>query len=137
MDKFLQDRLNNNMRRHEDSSRSENQTVVDVKSFETVKARWLGRARRSEYLPIAIGCNVFLYFLAELSLISVCAVIVSIIVVIILIVESIRRLHDLGRSGWWVLTFIIPFFWLMTWCEGEAGPNKYGPDPRASKGGDR
>lgn len=137
MDKFLQDRLNNVKSGHEVLSRSDTQTGVDSDSPESVKARWLGRARRLEYFPIVIGCNVFLSFLAEMSSTSICALLVSIAVGIILIVEHIRRLHDLGRSGWWVLTFVVPFFWLMTWCEGEAGPNKYGPDPRAPKGGDR
>ena len=47
---------------------------------------------------------------------------------------SSRRLHDTGRSGWRWLLFMVPFggiFVLVWWCQkGNAGPNKYGPDPR-------
>ena len=46
----------------------------------------------------------------------------------------IRRLHDIGRSGWWWLLVFIPFvnfimgIYLM--CKkGETGPNRFGPDP--------
>ncbi len=49
---------------------------------------------------------------------------------------AVRRMHDIGRSGWWVLVSLIPFIgWLIfIWFatrDGEAGPNAYGPDPKA------
>lgn len=47
---------------------------------------------------------------------------------------GVRRLHDTGRSGWWLLIWIIPvigwivlIWWLAT--RGEAGANGHGPDP--------
>ena len=46
----------------------------------------------------------------------------------------IRRLHDIGRSGWWWLLVFIPFvnfimgIYLMS-QKGETGPNRFGPDP--------
>lgn len=45
-----------------------------------------------------------------------------------------RRLHDTGRSAWWELLWFVPVIgWiiLIVWhCQrGEAGPNKYGPNP--------
>ena len=47
---------------------------------------------------------------------------------------SSRLLHDTGRSGWRLLLSMVPFgviFLLVWWCQkGNAGPNKYGPDPR-------
>ncbi|WP_347312165.1 DUF805 domain-containing protein [Defluviimonas sp. SAOS-178_SWC] len=47
-----------------------------------------------------------------------------------------RRLHDTGRSGWWLLLILIPivgFLVLIWWyaTEGDKGPNEYGPDPMA------
>jgi uncharacterized membrane protein YhaH (DUF805 family) len=50
---------------------------------------------------------------------------------------SIRRLHDLDRSGWWVLLSFIPLVGaiiLLVWfaTKGTAGPNRYGPDPIAA-----
>jgi uncharacterized membrane protein YhaH (DUF805 family) len=47
---------------------------------------------------------------------------------------AIRRLHDSGRSGWWYLLNLIPlggfvvlYFMIV---DSEAGPNKYGPNPK-------
>ena len=47
---------------------------------------------------------------------------------------EIRRLHDVDRSGWWVLisfTIIGVIFPLLVWkCrQGTAGPNRFGDDP--------
>ncbi len=50
---------------------------------------------------------------------------------------SVRRLHDIGRSGWWVLiTFtiigIIPLIW---WASqpGQRKENAFGPDHEAGR----
>jgi uncharacterized membrane protein YhaH (DUF805 family) len=48
---------------------------------------------------------------------------------------SIKRWHDRGKSGWWVLIVLIPFIgWIWAlietgFLEGTRGPNQYGPDP--------
>src|SRR5262249_46134902 len=49
---------------------------------------------------------------------------------------AVRRLHDTGRSGWWLLVAFIPLvgailllIWMVT--EGNPGSNEYGPDPKA------
>jgi uncharacterized membrane protein YhaH (DUF805 family) len=51
---------------------------------------------------------------------------------------GIRRLHDINRSGWWVLITLtlIGVFLLLYWaCQrGTPGPNRFGPDPFASGG---
>jgi uncharacterized membrane protein YhaH (DUF805 family) len=37
------------------------------------------------------------------------------------------RLHDLGWSGWWMITLLpIPLLFVL---RGTRGPNRYGPDP--------
>ena len=46
-----------------------------------------------------------------------------------------RRLHDINRTGWWLILNVVPFIgWipLMVWAifRGDEGPNQYGPDPR-------
>lgn len=135
MDKFLQDRLNNSFRSPETTETGNSAASVNQTPIETVRARWLGRARRWEYLPIAIVCNVILHTLSQIKEPNSGVAILSVIIGIVLVIETIRRLHDLGKSGWWVLSFIIPFVWLMTWCKGQSGPNEYGEDPRAPKGG--
>ncbi len=42
-----------------------------------------------------------------------------------------RRLHDIGKSGWWILTGLF-LLWLIVLLsmEGESGVNKYGPNPK-------
>jgi uncharacterized membrane protein YhaH (DUF805 family) len=50
---------------------------------------------------------------------------------------SVRRLHDTGRSGLWVLIGLVPIVGaivLIVFCatEGNPGPNSYGPDPKAA-----
>ncbi len=45
-----------------------------------------------------------------------------------------RRLHDIGKSGWWLLISFIPILGaivlLIFFCiRGENGENQYGPDP--------
>jgi len=52
---------------------------------------------------------------------------------------AIRRLHDLDRSGWWVLLSLIPIIgWivLIIWycTKGTEGPNRFGADPLGSVG---
>lgn len=47
---------------------------------------------------------------------------------------GIRRLHDINRSGWWWLIFLVPLVgWiiLIVWFaqRGDAGSNDYGDDP--------
>jgi uncharacterized membrane protein YhaH (DUF805 family) len=49
---------------------------------------------------------------------------------------SIRRLHDLDRTGWWILIGLIPIVgWiiLLIWycTKGTDGQNRFGPDPLA------
>jgi len=51
---------------------------------------------------------------------------------------SVRRLHDTGRSGWFILLGLIPLIGiiiLLIWfCQrGEDGPNAYGP-PQLTSG---
>ena len=66
---------------------------------------------------------------------------VSFIIQLLVIIPGIsvtaRRLHDVGRSGWWYLIAftvvgIIPLFYWM--CKkGDLGTNKYGEDIEAGR----
>lgn len=49
-----------------------------------------------------------------------------------------RRLHDTGRSGWWMLMIFIPLIGVIVLLvfmvvNGEASDNEYGPDPKANE----
>jgi len=62
---------------------------------------------------------------------------VSVIIALLLMVPTyavcVRRLHDTGRSGWWILLYFIP--WIGTialvimLCRKSDEDNKYGPKP--------
>ena len=48
---------------------------------------------------------------------------------------AVRRLHDINRTGWWLLllfALVIGWIVLIVWAikRGDKGPNKYGPEPR-------
>lgn len=47
----------------------------------------------------------------------------------------VRRLHDIGKSGWWYLISFIPlvgviWFLVLMCMDGTHGENKYGLDPK-------
>ena len=51
------------------------------------------------------------------------------------IAVAMRRLHDTGRSGWWLLLALIPilgFLVLLVFMllDSEPGDNQYGPNPK-------
>lgn len=53
---------------------------------------------------------------------------------------SVRRLHDIDRSGWWLLLWLIPIIgWIVLLVfyvtRGTHGPNRFGTDPLAGSGG--
>ncbi len=52
------------------------------------------------------------------------------------IAVSVRRLHDVDKSGWMILIGLIPLIgaiWLLVLfaTEGTPGDNQYGPNPKA------
>jgi uncharacterized membrane protein YhaH (DUF805 family) len=51
----------------------------------------------------------------------------------------VRRLHDTGRSGWWLLIALVPIIGaiallVMLAQDGNAGANEYGPNPKEAAG---
>ncbi len=111
-------------------------------------ANFQGRARRSEYWYFAL-CNILVmlpfYILAmvaaanDSSGLATFGLIVYIILALGLLVPSlavsVRRLHDIGKSGWYYLFILIPLVGpiiLLVWffMEGNRAPNQYGADPK-------
>jgi len=90
-----------------------------------------GRARRAEYwqffafnfvfsLGIAIFCAKFRIPLVN-ALFTLATLIPSMAV-------AIRRMHDTGKSGWYVIVPIYNFILALT--PGVHGDNHWGPDPK-------
>jgi len=98
-----------------------------------------GRARRSEYwyfvlfnAVISLGVGL----LAGLIGIDWLTYIYSLAILVPSIAICVRRLHDIGKSGWWYFIGFIPLIgaiWLIVlFCkEGDRGANAYGEDPKA------
>ena len=87
-----------------------------------------GRARRSEF-----------WFFALLGFILSCIPIVNFIAWFVLFIPGItvavRRLHDTGRTGWWLLLSFVPFFGpiillIFYLIDSNPGDNEYGPNPK-------
>ncbi|MEU6092645.1 DUF805 domain-containing protein [Streptomyces sp. NPDC047085] len=97
-----------------------------------------GRARRSEYWYFLLFYVILYAVFFGVGLAIKVPALVAIVVVGLLLPHwgvSVRRLHDTGRSGWWILLGIIPlvgFIVLLVFyaSEGEPGANKYGPNPK-------
>ena len=97
-----------------------------------------GRARRSEYwyfvlfymiIAIVVG------FIANLINFPLLSTVLSLAFLVPSIAVGIRRMHDVGKSGWFVL---IPIYNLvLAVTEGEKGDNQYGPDPKAFAGAEK
>ncbi|MDH6239656.1 DUF805 domain-containing protein [Aurantimicrobium minutum] len=50
---------------------------------------------------------------------------------------GIRRLHDINKSGWFLLFILIPFvgwIFLLVWLvkDSDPGDNRFGPNPKAA-----
>ena len=50
---------------------------------------------------------------------------------------TIRRLHDIGMSGWWYLITLVPggsiVLFIFSLFDSKPGSNQYGPDPKAAE----
>jgi len=101
-----------------------------------------GRARRKEYWMFAlinIVISVVLSLLGKIdgigSLFTALGGLYSLGLLLPSIAVGIRRLHDIGKSGFWLLISLIPLagaIWLIVLFakEGTPGSNSYGSDPK-------
>lgn len=120
-----------------------------VRSVLSQYATFSGRARRSEFWFFLLFCiiaiitagivgavigaivggtesamtfGVILYYLCALALI------------LPTLAVTVRRLHDIGRSGWWILIGLVPFIGaiiMLIFNITDSKPdNQYGPNPK-------
>jgi uncharacterized membrane protein YhaH (DUF805 family) len=50
---------------------------------------------------------------------------------------TVRRLHDIDRSGWWILIGLVPLIGVIVLLvfallDGTPGDNRYGPNPKGA-----
>lgn len=96
-------------------------------------ANFSGRARRSEYWYFVLFNAIFSFvlgFAGGLVHFPLLSTIYSVVMIIPSIAVGVRRMHDVGKSGWFLLIPIYNFVLAVT--EGEATDNAYGPNPKAA-----
>ena len=90
-----------------------------------------GRIRRLEYglsYLIFVGSIVLFATLADFFNESPFLAIGVIPMIWFILAQVVKRCHDRGNSGWYLL---IPFYRvILLFAESDYGPNKYGPNPK-------
>ncbi|WP_115717360.1 DUF805 domain-containing protein [Gallaecimonas mangrovi] len=109
-------------------------------------ADFSGRARRQEYwmfglfnLLIIVAIMVLIQVTQEPRL-AIIELVYALVVLIPSLSLTVRRLHDTGRSGWWILIQMIPLaggiIFLVFMCsDSHPGTNLYGPNPKGISNG--
>lgn len=109
-------------------------------------AQFSGRSRRKEYWFftlffvlasfVAVAIDMVLGTLDEETGVGVVGLLLGLALMLPSLAVTVRRLHDTGRSGWWVLLFFIPLIGLVGFYfmvkDGDRGDNRFGPDPKAA-----
>jgi uncharacterized membrane protein YhaH (DUF805 family) len=102
-----------------------------------------GRARRTEYwmytlFNFIIAMVLFVLDVAtKTGFFAALIVLYELAVLLPTLAVLVRRLHDIGQSGWWILISLVPFIGsivllVFTVLPGNQGPNKYGDDPKGT-----
>ncbi|WP_066070632.1 DUF805 domain-containing protein [Neobacillus soli] len=98
-----------------------------------------GRARRKEYWMFYLFNAIAPIILLLLATASDSLAILLIIYLLGTLIPSlavlVRRMHDIGKSGWWILINFVPFvggiiLLIITCTDSQEGANQYGPNPK-------
>lgn len=106
-----------------------------------------GRARRKEYWMFVLFNIIFTIVASALDTVifgiafegfGPLYVVYALAVLVPGLAVSVRRLHDVGKSGWYLLVNLIPIaggiWYLVLVCtDSQPGANKYGPNPKAEE----
>jgi len=101
-------------------------------------AEFNGRSRRREFWMFILAniiVAIVLGIIAGIIHARFLSILYSLAVIVPNIAIGIRRMHDINKSGFWILVGIIPFigwiwFIILAVQEGTKGSNTYGPDPK-------
>ena len=121
-----------------------------VRSFWSHYATFRGRSRRSEYWFIQLFLVITNVAVGVIDLIlmdgdvdrfiangggGVVGLVWILVTLIPALAVLVRRLHDIGRSGWWALIGFVPVLGaivllVFTVSDSTPGENAYGPSPK-------
>ena len=110
-----------------------------VSFFEAVKlffknyTNFRTRSRRSEYWWVWLFCTVVSGVLA--AVMPEIAGLWNLVVLVPNLSLAVRRLHDIGKSGWWYLLLFVPLVGaiiILIWACKDSVPeaNQWGPNPK-------
>lgn len=105
-----------------------------------------GRARRREYWMFVLINLLISCALAALGVMmsdsagagfNILSALYALAVFLPSLGVSVRRLHDTGRSGWWLLIVLLPLlgvivFLVLMVLDSEPSMNAYGANPKAA-----
>jgi len=102
-------------------------------------AGFSGRARRKEYWMFVLFNTIFSIVALILDYILETVFIIYILYILAILIPAlavlVRRLHDIGKSGWWYFICLVPIIggiWLLVLLvtDSTPGENQYGPNPK-------
>ena len=119
-----------------------NTIIENFKDIITNKyAQFKGRANRAEfwqyvlvYFVISVAFSILMSLFAGVNALRMIFMILYVIVMLALLVPSlavsVRRMHDIGKSGGWIFINLIPFigsiwFLILAIKESEPGANQF------------
>lgn len=116
-----------------DGSKESVNFIEAFKLFFTRYTDFSGRSRRSEFwwaqLSIGLLGGVIDTIVPDFAWIWSLAILVPSIAI------SLRRLHDIGKSGWWYLINFVPLVgqivFIVFACKDSTEDNQWGPNPKA------
>ncbi|HSI67835.1 MAG TPA: DUF805 domain-containing protein [Planococcus sp. (in: firmicutes)] len=102
------------------------------------------RSRRKEYWMFYLIATLIMIVLTLVDVVAglevaedvgILSTLFSLILIIPSLAVTFRRLHDTGKSGWWILISLIPIIgWIVllifTVQDSETGINSYGANPK-------
>jgi uncharacterized membrane protein YhaH (DUF805 family) len=80
------------------------------------------------FIPLGLRSGSFFVIVPVLAISGIVVICLALIALSLLV----RRLHDIDKSGWWILIGLVPFvgpivLLVFTLLEGTPGPNRYQP----------
>jgi len=114
-----------------------------IKCITTDYFNFQGRARRKEYWMFTLFSSIIytIFFIIFAKIMSspngyiITVVIYTLAVFFPTLAVTVRRLHDINRSGWWYLLNFIPvigvlIIFIFLLLDSTPGDNNYGENPK-------
>lgn len=108
-------------------------------------AQFSGRSRRKEYWFFALFYLIIAFVVGFIDgaagtmmaegKVGILGLILGLAFLIPSLAVGVRRLHDTGRSGWWLLIAFVPLIGVIVLIvfyvqDSQPGDNQYGPNPK-------